>query len=126
MCYNVLRSRTAKHVLMFTRNVNAHTKRAVAFFNLENGLKLALWPRKSMAIDNGLAVDPPSSTEMLIGHNVDSPAEVDAAMRDVEKAGATIVKAAHKTFYGGYSGSFKDPDWHLWEVVHVPNFDDLG
>jgi predicted lactoylglutathione lyase len=99
---------------------------AVAFFNLEGGLKLALWPRKSIAVDNGLAVDPPASTEVLIGHNVASPDEVDAVMRVAEKAGATIVKAPHKTFYGGYSGSFKDPDGHLWEVVHVPNFDDLG
>jgi catechol 2,3-dioxygenase-like lactoylglutathione lyase family enzyme len=99
---------------------------AVAFFNLENGLKLALWPRKSLAIDNGMAVDPPSSTELLIGHNVGSPAEVDAAMRDAERAGARIVKPAHKTFYGGYAGTFADPDGHLWEAVHVPDFDELG
>ncbi len=99
---------------------------AVAFFILDRGLKLALWPRKSMAADNGLALDPPSSTELLIGHNVDSPDEVDAVMREVEQAGARIVKAAHKTFYGGYSGSFNDPDGHLWEVVHVPDFDSLG
>ena len=99
---------------------------AVAFFNLQAGLKLALWPRRSLATDNRIPLDPPSATEVLIGHNVASPAEVDAVMRTAEKAGARVVKAAHKTFYGGYSGTFADPDGHLWEAVHVENLDDLG
>lgn len=99
---------------------------AVAFFNLDSGLKLALWPRKSLAADNRIPLDPPSATELLIGHNVGSPEEVDAVQRDAEKAGARIVKPAHKTFYGGYSCTFADPDGHLWEAVHVANFDELG
>jgi uncharacterized glyoxalase superfamily protein PhnB len=43
-----------------------------------------------------------------------------------ERAGATIVKRAQKTFYGGYAGYFQDPDGHLWDVAHVPGFEDLG
>lgn len=38
---------------------------AVAFFNLESGLKLALWPRKSLARDSGLPLQAPSSTEFF-------------------------------------------------------------
>ena len=34
---------------------------AVAFFDLLGGLRLALWPRKSLAHDLGLPVDAPTS-----------------------------------------------------------------
>jgi len=99
---------------------------AVAFFSLESGLKLALWPRKSLAADTGLSAQPPSALEFSIGHNVSSKEEVDAAMRRAEKAGARIVKPAQPTFYGGYAGYFQDPDGHLWEVAFNPGFASLG
>jgi catechol 2,3-dioxygenase-like lactoylglutathione lyase family enzyme len=51
---------------------------AVAFFNLESGLKLGLWPRKSLAADSGLPLQAPSSTEFSLAHNVASAQEVDA------------------------------------------------
>jgi uncharacterized protein len=93
---------------------------AVAFFDLAAGLKLAVWPRASLAHDAGLGVSPRSATELSIGHNVRSRDEVDDVMRQAEAAGATIVKRAHQTFWGGYSGYFADPDGHLWEIVHNP------
>jgi catechol 2,3-dioxygenase-like lactoylglutathione lyase family enzyme len=93
---------------------------AVAFFDLEGGLKLAVWPRASLAHDTGLPVSPRSATELSIGHNVRSEQEVDAVMREAEQAGASIVKPARKTFWGGYAGVFADPDGHLWEVVYNP------
>lgn len=93
---------------------------AVAFFPLQSGLTLALWPRKSIAHDSGLAVSAPSSTDFTIGHNVSSKAEVDAVMQQAKAAGAVIVKPAQDTFYGGYAGYFLDPDKHLWEVVWNP------
>ena len=94
---------------------------AVAFFDLKGGWKLALWPRKSIAHDTGLAVGPQSSTELTLGHNLSSKAEVDAVMELARKAGATIVKPAQKTFWGGYAGYFQDPDGHLWEVLFNPD-----
>ena len=99
---------------------------AVAFFTLRSGLKLALWPRSSMAIDSGLAPGPRGGLAFSLGHNVASATEVDEAMRQAERAGATIVKPAQKTFYGGYAGLFQDPDGHLWEVAFNPGFDSLG
>lgn len=90
---------------------------AVVFFELEGGARLALWPRKSIAYDSGLAVSGSSPTEFTLGHNVGSQAEVDAVMAQAERAGAVIVKTAAKTFWGGYAGYFQDPDQHLWEVV---------
>lgn len=93
---------------------------AVAFFDLENGLKLALWPRRDLAHDTGLPEDQPSSTELSLGHNVGSQAEVDSVMAAAESAGAEVVKPAQATFWGGYGGYFRDPDGHLWEIVWNP------
>lgn len=93
---------------------------AVVFIQLQDGLRLALWPRQSIAQDTGLPVSPPSATDMTLGHNVMSKAEVDALMAQAEAAGAIIVKPAHDTFWGGYSGYFQDPDGHLWEIVWNP------
>jgi uncharacterized protein len=93
---------------------------AVAFFELAGGLKLAIWERDSLAHDSGLPTAGRSPTELSIGHNVASEGEVDAVMAQAERAGARIVKAAQKTFYGGYAGYFQDPDGHLWEVVFNP------
>ncbi|MFB0827249.1 VOC family protein [Chromobacterium violaceum] len=95
---------------------------AVVFFELEGGLKLALFPRASLARDAGLPQQPASATELTIGHNVASRAEVDAAMRQAEQAGAAIVKPAQDTFWGGYAGYFQDPDGHLWEVAWNPQW----
>ncbi|MDB5729894.1 MAG: hypothetical protein JWQ00_3099 [Noviherbaspirillum sp.] len=97
---------------------------AVAFFDLQAGLKLALWPRKSIAHDAGLSQEHPGSTEFTLGHNVGSKNEVDAVIRQAECAGAVIVKQAHDTSWGGYAGYFLDPDRHLWEVVWNPQWAD--
>jgi uncharacterized protein len=95
---------------------------AVAFFDLEAGLKLALWPRKSLAHDAGLPTGQASATEFSIAHNVASKDEVDAVMEQARKSGATIVKPALDTFWGGYAGYFQDPDGHLWEVAWNPQW----
>lgn len=95
---------------------------AVVFISLQPGLRLALWPRKSIGHDTGLSVGPASATEMTLGHNVSSKAEVDAVMATAKAAGAVIIKPAHDTFWGGYSGYFQDPDQHLWEVVWNPQW----
>ena len=93
---------------------------AVAFFDMQPGLKLALWPRASLVHDAGLPLAAPSATEFTLGHNVGSKDEVDAVMRQARQAGAVIVKAAQPTFWGGYAGYFQDLDRHLWEIVWNP------
>jgi hypothetical protein len=95
---------------------------AVVFIPLQSDLRLGLWPRASIAHDTGLAVTARSATELTLGHNVSSKTEVDAAMNQAQRAGATIVKPAQPTFWGGYAGYFQDPDGHLWEVVWNPQF----
>jgi len=95
---------------------------AVVFIDLQPGLRLALWPRRSIARDTGLPLAPPAATELTLGHNVGSKAEVDAAMARARQAGALIVKPAQDTFWGGYAGYFQDPAGHLWEVVWNPQW----
>lgn len=96
---------------------------AVVFFDLQNGLKLALWNRKDIAHEAKVRQTSPSPTECTIGHNVSSKEEVDIVIEQAEKAGAVISDQAHDTFWGGYSGHFQDPDGHLWEVVWNPHWD---
>jgi catechol 2,3-dioxygenase-like lactoylglutathione lyase family enzyme len=93
---------------------------AVAFFDLQAGLKLAIWPRQSLAHDSGLAASQPDALGFSLGHNVLSREEVDAVMLQAKNAGAAIIKPAQDTFWGGYAGYFQDPDGHLWEIVWNP------
>lgn len=92
---------------------------AVAFFDLQPGLRLALWPRSSISKDTGIPESASSPLNLTLGHNVPEKTEVDDIMTQAEKAGATIIKPASDTFYGGYAGYFQDPDGHLWEVVFI-------
>lgn len=98
---------------------------AVAFFDLQAGLKLALWPRTSIAHDVGLPVDGPSATEMTLAHNVATRDEVDAVIQQAAAAGAVVVKQPGPTFWGGYAGYFQDPDGHVWEVAWNPQLPPL-
>ncbi len=93
---------------------------AVVFFNLNDDLILALYPRVALAKDAKVPVGPPSASELSIGHIVGSKAEVDALMRQAEAAGARVTDPARDRFWGGYSGYFQDPDGHLWEIAWNP------
>jgi|SRR5690554_644638 len=100
---------------------------SVAFFDLQSGLKLALWEYKSIAHDTGLPLHRGNtSTNLTIGHNVSSHEEVDWIIRQASQAGARIIKPACETFYGGYAGYFSDLDGHLWEVVYNPQWLESG
>ena len=94
---------------------------AVAFFDLTNGQKLAIWGRRDLAHEAKVSLGPRSATEFSLGHNVGSKAEVDAVIGQANRAGATITDPPHEAFWGGYTGSFPDPDGHLWEVAWNPD-----
>ncbi len=96
---------------------------AVAMFNLEGGLILSLYPRSELAKDAAMPLGSPRSGEFSIGHLVSSRAEVDALLAKAETAGATLAGEPHERPWGIYSGYFRDPDGHLWEVVWNPQMD---
>lgn len=95
---------------------------AVVFFNLQPGLKLGLWERKNLAWDAGIPLQPSSSTEFALAHNVPSKEAVDQLIQQAARAGATILKPPGPAFWGGYAAYFADPDGHLWEIAWNPNF----
>jgi catechol 2,3-dioxygenase-like lactoylglutathione lyase family enzyme len=93
----------------------------VAFFTLD-GTWLGLYGREALAEDASVSPQGSGFESFTLAHNVHSESEVDAVMRQALDAGATLVKKPQKVFWGGYSGYFRDPDGHLWEVAHNPHF----
>ncbi len=94
---------------------------AVVFFDMNEDLILALYPRSALAKDAKIQVSPPSPSELTIGQLVRSKKEVDAIMQQAERAGAHVTDPARDRFWGGYSGYFQDLDGHLWEIVWNPS-----
>lgn len=94
---------------------------SVAFFTL-NGSWLGLFGREALAEDAMVSPEGSGFNGFALAYNVTSEAEVDETIQQALNADATLAKAPQKTFWGGYSGYFKDPDGHLWEVAHNPFF----
>jgi predicted lactoylglutathione lyase len=78
---------------------------------------LSIYPRSELAKDALVPLGPPKSGEFSIGHAVASRAEVDEGISQAESAGAVIADRPHDRPWGIYSGYFRDPDGHLWEVL---------
>ncbi len=91
----------------------------VAFFNL-NGTWLGLFGREPLAQDAGVSAEGSGFRGVTISHNVHSEKQVDQVMQHAIEAGASLVKKAQPTSWGGYGGYFSDPDGHLWEVAYNP------
>jgi hypothetical protein len=93
---------------------------AVVMFHLRGDLVLALYPRSELAKDADIPLGSPATGEFSIGQLVGSRAEVDALLAQAERAGATILGEPHDRPWGIYSGYFRDPDGHLWEIIWNP------
>jgi catechol 2,3-dioxygenase-like lactoylglutathione lyase family enzyme len=94
---------------------------SVAFFPA-GGVVLALFGRKALAEDVTVKDSRAGFSGVALAHNVRSEAEVEAVLAEAAAAGGRVVKPAQRAFWGGYSGYFSDPDGHLWEVAHNPDF----
>lgn len=99
---------------------------AVAMFQLDDGLILALYPRTELAKDAGIDVGPARTGEFSIGHGVRSRADVDELLGRAQAAGGTLTGPAHDRPWGIYSGYFRDPDGHLWEIMWNPQLNTDG
>ena len=96
---------------------------AIAMFQLEGGLILTVYPRTELAKDANVPLDGPAACEFSIGHAVPSRDAVDTLLAQAQAAGATLTDRGHERPWGIYSGYFKDPDGHLWEVLFNPQLD---
>jgi uncharacterized protein len=93
---------------------------AVAMFELDGGLLLAVYPRTELAKDARVPLEGPTTGEFSIGHIVASKDQVDAVIAQAKAAGATVTDEPHDRAWGIYSGYFRDPDGHLWEIIWNP------
>ena len=93
---------------------------AAAMFELHGGLILSLYGRDDLAKDANALFVAPGRGEFSIGHLVGSKEEVDAVLAEAKAAGATLSDEPHERPWGIYSGYFRDPDGHLWEVIWNP------
>jgi catechol 2,3-dioxygenase-like lactoylglutathione lyase family enzyme len=91
-----------------------------ARFDLDDGLMLMLYGRDDLERDANAAFDAPGRSEFSIGHLVESRDEVDAVLAAAQAAGATLTEEPYDRLWGIYSGYFRDPDGHLWEVIWNP------
>ena len=109
--------------LGFTRKARASGD-AIAFFDT-GGSVIALFPWDQLAQDAALPDQPrPQAFRgMTLAWNCRSEDEVDAVLGFAQECGASPLKPAHKTDYGGYSGYFADPDGHAWDVVVAPGIE---
>jgi uncharacterized protein len=97
-----------------------HPHGAIALFHLDGDLILALYPRSELAKDAQVEFGPPKTGEFSLGHAVSSRSDVDALLARAEAAGATLTGPPHERPWGIYSGYFRDPDGHLWEILWNP------
>ncbi|HYX43755.1 MAG TPA: VOC family protein [Acidimicrobiales bacterium] len=96
----------------------------VGFFRTAGGF-LAVWSAAALAADMG-ADDPGATTPafrgVAVAVNCESAEEVDEALATAAEAGGVVVREAGPTSWGGYQGYFADPDGHVWEVAHNPDW----
>jgi catechol 2,3-dioxygenase-like lactoylglutathione lyase family enzyme len=93
---------------------------SAALFHLEGGLILSLYGREDLEKDANATFDAPGRGEFSIGHLVASREEVDAVLAAARAAGATLTEEPYERPWRIYSGYFRDPDGHLWEVIWNP------
>jgi uncharacterized protein len=104
---------------------DTHPAGAIVMFRLNGGQILALYPRSELAKDAGVLRGPARSGEFSVGHIVATRDDVDALLAKAKAAGAPITEL-HDRPWGIYSGYFRDPDGHLWEIIHNPNSPDAN
>lgn len=93
----------------------------ISFFELGKTW-LALYPRKLLAEDAGVAPEGSGFPGFTLAHNVRSEAEVDQLLGEIAALGGRIIKKGKRADWGGYSGYFADMDGFLWEVAWNPHF----
>lgn len=116
---NVAKSRAFYEALGF--KAGSASQESVTFLDA-GGVVLGLYGRAALAEDATVSDSVPGFSGVALAHNARSEADVDAVLAEAVAAGGTLIKAADKVFWGGYSGYFADPDGHLWEVAYNPYF----
>jgi len=95
----------------------------VIFLQVAHGVLLSLWDAKAMAADIGAGAPAGApGAGVTLSHNVATRDEVPTVLERAVAAGATLLKPAQDTEWGGRTGYFADPAGVVWEVAHNPNW----
>ena len=78
-----------------------------------------VWKR-ALARDANLSSEGRGFGGIPLAYNVRQRTDVEALLAEVQAAGATLLKPATVTDWGGYSGYFADSDGYPWEVAWNP------
>ncbi|MFD0893390.1 VOC family protein [Luteolibacter ambystomatis] len=96
----------------------------VVFFPLP-GCWISLYPLEKLAED--ISEETPRTRSgfsgITLAHNARSQEEVVAILDRARTAGARVDKEPQDTFWGGFSGYFRDPNGYHWEIVWGPMFE---
>jgi catechol 2,3-dioxygenase-like lactoylglutathione lyase family enzyme len=118
---DLARSRAFYAALGFTESKKSNAN--IAFFEMP-GVVFALYARAALAEDAHQPDDgaPKGFHGVALAQNQRTKTDVDKALAAAVRAGATLLKPAHDTFWGGYAGYFADPDGFAWEVAYNPRW----
>lgn len=86
------------------------------FFVPHGGSLVGFYGRDGLAANAGVSPEGTGFSGIVFNYVVRSERRVDAVMAEAQKAGAKIVKPAAKLDWGGYGGSFADPDGYVWSI----------
>src|SRR5579884_3135299 len=89
----------------------------VSFKMGEGSSLVGLYPWEALAGDAGLPADGTGFRGVTLSYIVRTEERVAEVLAEAEAAGATIVKPAEHSQWGGASGFFADPDGFLWKVA---------
>jgi uncharacterized protein len=86
------------------------------FFVPHGGSLVGFYGREGLADMVGASREGSGFSGVVLNYVVRSEARVDAVMKEAEKAGAQILKPAAALQWGGYGGTFADPDGYVWNI----------
>src|SRR6266487_101034 len=86
------------------------------FFGSDGASLVGLYGREGLAAEVGASPEGSGFSGLVLTYVVRSEARVDEIIAEAEQAGATILKSAATLQWGGYGGSFADPDGYIWSI----------
>jgi catechol 2,3-dioxygenase-like lactoylglutathione lyase family enzyme len=86
------------------------------FFEPDGASPVGFYGREGLADQVGTSPEGSGFSGLVLTYVVRSEARVDEIIAEAEKAGATILKPAGALPWGGYGGTFADPDGYIWSL----------
>jgi uncharacterized protein len=90
--------------------------RISVFFVPQGGSMVGFYGRDGLADMVGASPGGSGFSGVVFNYIVRSEDRVDEILDEASKAGATILKPAAKLKWGGYGGTFADPDGYVWSI----------